>query len=108
MKSLCLIVLLFLMAGCAATGTRHTARHVLSPAEAAQLAAKLANDGCERLYRKRPFEAGQRPAVLKDGEYRWGGLDVGAPGGLSALVVFRSDGSHPKAEVYFSTDAWLP
>jgi hypothetical protein len=108
MKSLCLILLLFLMAGCGATGTRQTARHVLSPTEAAQLAAKLANDACERLYQKRPFAADQHPAVLKGDQYRWGGLNVGARGGLSALVVFRPDGSHPKAEVYFSTDARLP
>jgi len=34
----------------------------------------------------------------------WGGLDVGAKDGYSALVTFGQDGSHPKVEVYFSTD----
>jgi hypothetical protein len=76
----------------------------LSPTDAAQLAAKLANDECERLYKRRPFAAGQHPAVQGEGEYHWGGLDVGAPGGYSAQVTFGQDGSRPKVEVYFSTD----
>jgi len=80
------------------------ARQTLSADEAAQLAAKLANDQCEHQYRKRPFRAEQHLVVLKDGIYRWGGLDVGGPGGLSALVTFRRDGSEPHVEVYFSTD----
>jgi hypothetical protein len=101
---------IILQAGCSGPTTpanhvpSQTVRHVLSPTEAAQLAAKLANDECERLYRKRPFTANQHLAVLQGDQYRWGGLNEGGRGGLSALVVFRSDGSHPKAEVYFSTD----
>ncbi len=101
------MVLLCLLAGCGATASRQMSRQVLSPTEAAQLAAKLANDECERLYRKRPFEAGQHPAVLKGEEYRWGGLNEGARGGLSALVVLGPDGSHPRVEVYFSDDLWV-
>jgi hypothetical protein len=84
------------------------ARRNLSAAEAAQLAAKLANDQCERQYHKRPFAAEQHSVVLEDGIYRWGGLDVGGPGGLSALVTFRRDGSEPHVEVYFSTDIHRP
>ena len=49
------------------------ARRVFSADEAAQLAAKLANDQCERQYRKRPFSAEQHSALLEDGIYRWGG-----------------------------------
>jgi hypothetical protein len=75
---------------------------------AAILAARLANDQCEQQYRRRPFAAGQHPAVLKDGVYRWGGLDVGGPGGFSALVTFWQDGSEPHVEVYFSSDALSP
>jgi hypothetical protein len=80
----------------------------LSPAEAAELAERLANQESERLYKRRPFGAGQHPAVLTDGEYEWGGLDQGAPGGYSALVRFAQDGSNPKVEVYFSTDPLSP
>ena len=85
-----------------------TARRVLSADEAAQLAAKLANDQCDRQYRKRPFSAAQHSAVLQNGMYQWGGLDVGGPGGFSALVTFRPDGSEPHVEVYFSTDILRP
>ncbi len=80
----------------------------MTPSEAAQLAARLANDECERLYRSRPFKAEQHAAVWKDGEYRWGGLDEGAPMGLSALVTFQANGTEPRVEVYFSTDIHLP
>ncbi|MGA3284665.1 MAG: hypothetical protein ABSD57_09440 [Verrucomicrobiota bacterium] len=85
-----------------------TARRVLSADEAAQLAAKLANDQCDRQYRKRPFSAAQHSAVLQKGMYQWGGLDVGGPGGFSVLVTFRPDGSEPHVEVYFSTDVLRP
>jgi hypothetical protein len=47
---------------------------------AAELAAKLANEECERLYSKRPFKATQHKAVLEGDSYRWGRLD---PGGLA-------------------------
>jgi len=76
----------------------------LSASEAADLAARLANDACHRLYQRRPFKAEQHVAVLQGGEYRWGRLDEGAPGGYSALVTFRVDGSNPNVEVYLSTD----
>jgi hypothetical protein len=85
-----------------------TARRVLSANEAAQLAAKLANDQCDRQYRKRPFSAAQHSAALQNGMYQWGGLDVAGPEGFSALVTFRPDGSEPHVEVYFSTDVLRP
>ena len=78
----------------------------VSASKAAQLAAQLANDECERRYHRRPFRPEQHAAVLDNGKYRWGGLDVGGRGGFSALVTFEPDGSHPKIEVYFSTDTF--
>jgi hypothetical protein len=71
---------------------------------AASRAAQLANDECWRRFKRRPFKASQHPALLENGEYRWGGLDPAGPGGFSAFVTFRTDGSEPKVEVYFSTD----
>jgi hypothetical protein len=68
------------------------------------MAADLANAECERRFHRRPFRPEQYTAILESGEYRWGGLDVAARGGYSALVTFASDGSHPKVEVYFSMD----
>jgi hypothetical protein len=78
---------------------------MLSTREAAELAARLANDECARRYSRRPFAPEQHPAVLKPGVYEWGGLDVGGPGGFSAFVRFAPDGSNPQVEVYFSSDA---
>ena len=78
--------------------------HTLSRNEAAVLAARLANDECERRYHKRPFASAQHPAILREDGYHWGGLDEAAPGGMSALVTMHPDGSHAKVEVYFSTD----
>ena len=112
--SCCLGALVLVQAGCStrtlpANGApSQPVRQALSPTEAAQLAAKLANEECEHLYRRRPFAADQHPAVLQDGQYRWGGLNVGGRGGYSALVVLGADGSHPKVEVYYSMDVWFP
>ena len=89
-------------------GRAQTVVRVLSSNDAAQLAAKLANDECERLYKRQPFAAGQYPAALRDGEYHWGGVDPGGPGGYSAQVTFGRDGSKPKVEVFFSTDRLDP
>ena len=76
----------------------------LAPEAAARLAASLANDECERLYRRRPFAAHQHHAKPESDGYRWGGLDVVGVNGFSALVTFRPDGSQPSVEVYYSTD----
>ncbi len=84
------------------------AGNALSPDAAANLAARLANDQCERRYQRRPFKPEQHPAVLQKGIFHWGGLDVGGPGGFSALVTFRADGSDPHVEVYFSSDQLTP
>ena len=79
-------------------------RAPLSSKQASELAVRLANEQCERQYRKRPFSADQHCAVLHDGVYHWGGLDVGGVGGFSALVTFRQDGSESHVEVYYSDD----
>jgi hypothetical protein len=80
-------------------------RTALCADDASLLAARLANEQCERQYRRRPFKADQHSAVLQDGLYHWGGLDVGGVGGFSTLVTFRRDGSESNVKVYFSSDA---
>jgi hypothetical protein len=99
--------LVIFQAGCSQPPTA-AGRPLLSTDEALQLATKLANDQCEHQYKKRPFIAEQHPVALTNNMYRWGGLDVGGPGGFSALVTFRPDGSEPHVEVYFSDDALRP
>ena len=104
----CIAAMLLLGTGCSRpTLADHPppGHRVLGPAEAAELAARLANDECARLYQKRrPFSPSQHKVILRDSRYEWGGLDPGAPGGYSALVTFNPDGTNPKVEVYFSTD----
>jgi len=105
-----LILLVALACSCAQTRSAspampHELRTVLSAEQAATLAAKLANDECERLYKRRPFVPEQYEVRFADGLYHWGHLDVGAPAGLSAEVWFKPDGSDPHVNVWFSTDA---
>lgn len=99
-------------AGCARSSGPNTVspptkaqRIMLDNRGAAELAARLANDECARRYSRQPFAPQQHPAVLKQGMYEWGGLDVGGPSGFSAFVRFGLDGSNPQVEVYFSSDA---
>ncbi len=101
--------------GCSPSSSRSSgaaptsaARRAIPAGEAARLAARLANEQCESQYRTRPFLPDQYSAVLQEGTYRWGGLDVGGPRGFSALVTFGEDGSQPHVEVYFSNDALRP
>ena len=83
-----------------------TTQRVLSSNDAAQLAAKLANDKCENLYRRRPFRGNQYLPKLEKDEYHWGHLNVAGEGGFSALVTFRGSGENPRVEIYFSTDVF--
>src|SRR5213592_1255316 len=76
----------------------------LTLTQAATLAARLANDECERRHKKQPVAPEQYTAVLEGDVYRWGRMDEGGRDGLSALVTFAPDGSNPKVEVYFSPD----
>ena len=106
-----LLACLLAQVGCVRS-TDHTAgqspasnaNRVLSAQDAAELAARLANEKCERQFRRRPFSPGQHSAMLQDGFYHWGQLDVGGVGGFSAVVTFREDGGEPQVEVYFSSD----
>ncbi|HXJ61121.1 MAG TPA: hypothetical protein VNU68_31120 [Verrucomicrobiae bacterium] len=109
----CMVLLILGLAGCSTKApisnsnqaqAKDGRRTPLSASAAAELAAKLANDECERHYGKRPFAPAQHAAVLEGEQYRWGGLDIGGVGGLSALVTFAVDGTNPKVEVYYSSD----
>ena len=109
--SIALAMILVLLASCSHKPRAGDVRtptpiraQALSASEAARLAASLANEECERCFQRRPFNADQYAAVLKDGEFRGGRLDVGAPGGYSAAVTFKEDGSEPAIQVYLSTD----
>jgi hypothetical protein len=82
------------------------APRVISSSEAAEIAAQLANDQCDRMFQERPFSATQYPAILKNGRYEWGHLEPIRR--YSALVTLQSAGSGGRAQVYCSTDAIIP
>lgn len=103
--SFCIILALLLTQGCTSEQAARSVRSgELTNRQAAELAADLANEECERLYGSRPFAHDDHVAAIKDGRWHWGRLDPAGHAGLSAEVTFNVDGSHPEATVYFSLD----
>ncbi|MDZ4858462.1 MAG: hypothetical protein SGI88_05725 [Candidatus Hydrogenedentes bacterium] len=72
--------------------------------QAAELAAKLANAECERLYHRQPFTATSFTARIIKDRYEWGRLDPVGVKGFSAVVDFGLDGDDPRVTVYYSID----
>ena len=83
-------------------------REGLSADEAAALAARLANDECQRLYERRPFSADLYSAELRGTTWHWGRYDPAGTHGFSAEVSFGIDGSDPKIRVHWSSDQVVP
>lgn len=86
------------------TQNDHTAGQNLSASKASALAARLANDECDRLYGERPFSAEHFPVKLLNDRYESGRLDLAGVSGYSAEVAFGRDGTDREVRVYFSTD----
>jgi hypothetical protein len=70
---------------------------------AAQRAAKLANDECEREYHERPFLPEQHAVTIENERYRWGEDDPNVLSGTFALVTFDLDGGCPQVILYHHT-----
>jgi hypothetical protein len=98
-----LIPSILFLVSCAELPMNHPqlSRLNISTGEAAQRAAQLANDACERQYQERPFLPEQHPVVVEHGRYRWGGDDTTALSGLFALVTLELDGSYPEVTIYY-------
>ncbi|MDP2897255.1 MAG: hypothetical protein Q8Q12_12000 [bacterium] len=105
MKTIVVIVLV-VMRGCVPLEPFGGKR--IPPEEAAKAAASLANDECEEHYKRRPFSPENYEPVFRDNRWRWGKFDPAGIHGYSAEVSFKKDGSHPKVEVFFSSDALEP
>ena len=104
-RLLLVLSIAFLFSGCALMGERdENSIGKLRKKDAAELAATLANDECERLYNQRPFESEDHIPKFYDGCWRWGRLDPLGYYGLSTEVHFDADGSNPEVTVYFSSD----
>jgi hypothetical protein len=64
----------------------------LSPVSASVLAARLANDQCQKTYGKRPFAPDDFEARLDNGRWFWGTPDGGKVDGFEAEISFDRDG----------------
>jgi len=103
-RLLLLSMMALLTCGCL---TRRGQQRVLSADHAADLAAEIANEECNRLYKRRPFKSDDHVPELREGRWHWGRLDPLGHDGLSAEVTFDPDGANPEVTVYFSSDKLL-
>ncbi len=106
MKALALFSVVILGgSGCSELPMDHPqlTRLTISTSEAAQRAAKLANNECEREYHERPFLPEQYSVEIEHDRYRWGGDDTNALSGTFPLVTLDLDGGNPHVTLYHHT-----
>lgn len=84
---------LLMLAACAGTGGP------LSPVSAGTLAARLANERCEKEFGKRPFAPDDFEALLDQGRWHWGTADGGKVDGYEVEVTFDRSGGKRKVAV---------
>lgn len=77
----------------------------LTSAAAAELAAKLANEECARVFKARPFSANDFVAEAREGRWSWGRIDPAGPGGFSAVVSFDLAGNGAEVKVSWDGSA---
>ncbi|MBT4483268.1 MAG: hypothetical protein HOC71_06280 [Candidatus Latescibacteria bacterium] len=97
---LIILLLLTILLGC-------MNRAILSPDEAAQLGAKLANEKYLKLFKNATntlFSPRDYPAVLLNSRWKWGKHNPAGVNGYSTEVQFNKDGSEPEVEILFHTD----
>ena len=71
----------------------------LSPVSAGTLAARLANDRCQKSFGSRPFTATDFEALLDNGRWHWGTTDGGKVDGYEVEVSFDRTGGKKKVVV---------
>jgi hypothetical protein len=74
-------------------------RPPLSPVSAGTLAARLANDRCQKSFGNRPFSATDFEALLDDGRWHWGTANGGKVDGYEVEVSFDRTGGKKKVVV---------
>ena len=84
---------LFLMTACAGS------RAPLTPVSAGTLAARLANERCQKEFGKRPFAPDDFEALLDQGRWHWGTADGGKVDGYEVEVTFDPAGRKRKVSV---------
>ncbi len=100
------VIVFFVLRGCAPPERCEIKQ--LSADKASALAARLANDECEKFYKRRPFSPDAYKPVLRGNRWRWGEMHPAGICGYSTEVSFKTDGSDAKVEVFFSSDRLSP
>jgi len=77
---------------------------IITQEQAAEHAAKLANEKCQKEFGQSPFTPGSYEAELVDSKWHWGKIEPKGINGYSAQVEFNKDGSDENVKVAFSTD----
>ena len=79
-------------------------KHITTQEQAAEHAAKLANEKCRMEFGCSPFKPESYKAELVDSKWRWGKIEPIGIHGYSAKVEFCKDGSDEDVRVVFHTD----
>jgi hypothetical protein len=81
---------------------------IITQEQAAELAAKLANEKFQSTFGLSPFKPGFYQAKLAGSRWHWGKINPAGVKGCSAKVEFNKDGSEPDVKVAYHTDEVLP
>jgi len=79
-------------------------RQIITQEQAAEHAAKLANEKCQKDFGNSPFTPDSYKAELVDSRWHWGKIDPKGFNGYSARVEFNKDGTNENVKVAFHTD----
>jgi hypothetical protein len=79
-------------------------KQFLTQEQASELAARLANEKCLRVFGRSPFTPELYKARLEDSRWHWGKIEPKGINGYSAKVEFSKDGSDENVKVAFSSD----
>jgi hypothetical protein len=78
---------------------------IITQEQAAELAAKLANEKYQTTFGVSPFKPDSYQAQLVGSRWQWGKINAAISiSGCSAKVEFNKDGSEPDVKVAFHTD----
>jgi hypothetical protein len=71
------------------------ARAALSPAQASQFAAEIANAHCQWRFGYRPFDPSAAEPILADGRWHWKAIAAAGYSDLTVEVTFSQTGESP-------------
>ena len=82
-------------------------KQIITQEQAAEHAAKLANEKCQKEFGKSPFTPESYEAEFVDSRWHWGKIEPKGINGYSAKVEFNKDASNEDVKVALSSDTNL-